>query len=104
MRFDDGLSAVISVVMRSSAVDYPTARTIVHALNNSGYLTHGGHMKRTIWRGVERALCWYVFMHCPDGGVAPIIGFWRKRDAKRWIDGHTPQYRLEVHRYGWNLT
>jgi hypothetical protein len=38
MDFDDGLSAVISAVMRSGTVDYPTARTIVHALHNAGYL------------------------------------------------------------------
>lgn len=54
------------------------------------------------WRIVERALCWYVFMHCPDGGVAPIIGYWRKRDANRWVDEHDHKYQLEVHRFGWN--
>jgi hypothetical protein len=36
--FDDGLSAVIAAVMRSGAVDYRTARTIVHALHDAGYI------------------------------------------------------------------
>lgn len=39
MAFDDGLSALISAVMRSGAVDYPTARTIVHALHHAGYVS-----------------------------------------------------------------
>jgi hypothetical protein len=37
--FDDGLSALISLVMRAASVDYPTARTIVHALHNAGYVS-----------------------------------------------------------------
>jgi hypothetical protein len=37
--FDDGLSAAISAVMRSGAVDYLTARAIVHALHNAGYVS-----------------------------------------------------------------
>jgi hypothetical protein len=35
--FDDGLSAVISTVMRCGP-DYRSARTIAHALHDAGYL------------------------------------------------------------------
>ncbi len=36
--FDDGLSAVIAMVMTAGALDYPTACTIVRALHEAGYV------------------------------------------------------------------
>jgi hypothetical protein len=36
--FDDGLSALISLVMRAAGLDYATARAIVHALDGAGYV------------------------------------------------------------------
>lgn len=38
MDFDDGLSAFIAVVMSAAGADYLTARYIVHALHDAGYL------------------------------------------------------------------
>jgi hypothetical protein len=61
-------------------------------------------MKRRIWRRVERTLCWYVFLILPDGDVSPIIGYWRRRDARDGAEQHTERRQLEVHRYGWKPT
>lgn len=38
MSFDDGLSALIALAMRASQLDLATARKLVRAMNDAGYL------------------------------------------------------------------
>ncbi|WP_165612379.1 hypothetical protein [Mycolicibacterium porcinum] len=49
-------------------------------------------------------LGWYVYLRTSSGALVPVVGFWRKRSALRFMDENQAACKgaLEVRRWSWS--